>query len=225
MVGQGINHVKNNTILTNINVEFILIKSSKFTNFDSIENNISLAMAWIDEKHGYIDISGQWIIKPIFASHYDTGFENGVALVSPVNSSLYGMIDYNGKWILEPKYGWNTSGDVKTHKGHFTLMDKGRWGVVNSKGIWVIKPNYDFILGATANGYAVKLNNKEIFIDLKIKYKKETDKTNEIKKMNKNYTYGNSNLIISKKLGDLLIKTNNCEDFLKQVKKTFPNLK
>ncbi|MFZ3052382.1 MAG: WG repeat-containing protein [Sulfuricurvum sp.] len=179
--------------------------------FDTVDNNVSLAMAWIDEKHGYINQKGEWIIKPIFGSHYDTGFENEVAMVSPVNSSLYGLIDTKGKWILKPQYEWDTAGDIQIYKGHFTLMKNGKWGVINAQGKWIIEPKYEYILSAEKNGYIVERNNKKIFIPLKEKCELKTNKTEIVKN--------------NKVLSALLIKTDNCDEFLKQAKQKFHNLK
>jgi len=186
--------------------------------FDTVENNLSLAMAWIGEKHGYINQKGEWIIKPIFGSHYDTGFENGVAMVSPENSSLYGLIDSHGKWILAPKYDWDTSGDVKTHKGHFTLMENEKWGVIDTQGKWIVKPKYDYIIGAVSNAYIVELRKKKYVINLKDKFIEKVEESNEIKNVNGNYIYESLNLVINKKLGELLTKTNDCNEFIKQAK-------
>lgn len=179
--------------------------------FDSIDNNLSLAMAWIDEKHGYINQKGEWVIKPIFGSHYDTGFENGVAMVSPVNSSFYGLIDAKGNWILKPQYEWDTAGDIQTYKGHFTLIKNGKWGVVNTQGKWIVEPKYDYILSAEKNGYMVERNNKKIFIQLKENCELKTNKSEVVKN--------------TKALSVLLMKYDSCEEFLKQAKQKFPNLK
>lgn len=179
--------------------------------FDIVDNNLSLAMVWIDERHGYINQKGEWVIKPLFGSHYDTGFENGVAMVSPVNSSLYGLIDTKGKWILKPQYEWDTAGDIQTYKGHFTLMKNGKWGIMNALGKWIIEPKYDYILSAEKNGYMVERNNKKIFIQLKEKCELKTNEINAAKK--------------NKELSTLLINSDSCDEFLKRAKLKFPNLK
>jgi hypothetical protein len=49
---------------------------------------------------GYIDIHGEWVIKPAFHKCHD--FHNGLAVV--VVNDLYGIINDKGEYVIEPQY-------------------------------------------------------------------------------------------------------------------------
>ena len=57
-----------------------------------------------DELWGYINIRGEWIIKPQYESAFDYS-SGGYALAnSPSDGDSWGIIDRQGNWIVEPRY-------------------------------------------------------------------------------------------------------------------------
>src|SRR5262249_50615984 len=102
------------------------------------------------DKWGYIDKTGKFVIKPIFASAGP--FKKGLAAVSTAGSCTksYGFIDRDGRFVIEPRFFWafsfseglaaviengysnfSTSGDVCSSDGEWTFIDRsGKTSVV-----------------------------------------------------------------------------------------------
>ena len=70
---------------------------------DFAENGLALVQA-DDEKYGYIDEKGEYVIDPVY--HYAYGFaENGLARVGS-KSGKWGYIDKNGKYVIRPRFDY-----------------------------------------------------------------------------------------------------------------------
>ncbi len=88
------------------------------------------------EKFGYIDLSGRWVIQP----EYDAGFhygDNGLASVGK-NGSV-GFIDKKGNVAIPFKFEMA----FNFQSGIAAAQSGGKWGFINEDGEWVIKPRFD----------------------------------------------------------------------------------
>lgn len=91
-----------------------------------IENDIS--------KIGYLDIKGNWVIKPMECSSY-SGFFKGIAAFSKTfNEETYnenfGLIDKTGKFVLQPQFQ-----DFSFDKHYAYAKVDGLWGILNLDGL------------------------------------------------------------------------------------------
>ena len=128
-----------------------------FKSLGFFKNGIAWAKTF-DDKVGYINYSGEWIIKPIFDEAHDFDPESGLA-----------RIKINGKFAYTDKTGkllYVDTDDYDDFRNGLAKGEKnGKVGFFNSKGEWVIQTQFD---GARSfkNGYAaVKIGNKWGIID------------------------------------------------------------
>jgi hypothetical protein len=106
----------------------------------------------MDEKWGYIDESGTYVINPQFeiAENFS---ENGLALV--VMDEKWGYIDEKGNYVIELQFdeAWGFSDNglapVKTNK---------KYGVIDEDGEFVINPQFDGCKGVFDDGYFLFYN-------------------------------------------------------------------
>lgn len=123
------------------------------------------------KKHGFINESGEWIVKPIYdkTEKFRDGFakmkldkkeglidETGKVIIEPLfddidkfegniaivkNNKRYGFINREGKILLEPKYD-----KIQDFKGEYAIIvDNKKNGIVSIKGNVIIEPKYDEI--------------------------------------------------------------------------------
>jgi hypothetical protein len=78
--------------------------------------------------YGYIDQSGDWVIKPQF--EYAGGFsDNGLARVK-VNGK-WGYIDQAGDWVIKPQFDW---ADSFSDNGLASVEFNGKYGYIDQSG-------------------------------------------------------------------------------------------
>ncbi len=123
------------------------------------------------KKHGFVNASDEWIVKPIYdkTEKFRDGFakiildkkeglidETGKVIVEPQfddiekfegdlaivkNNKKYGFINKEGKLLLEPKFD-----KINDFKGEHTIVINNRKkGIVSNKGQVVIEPKFDEI--------------------------------------------------------------------------------
>jgi hypothetical protein len=100
-----------------------------------------------DEKWGYMNISGEIIVKPIFA--YAHPFNEGKAAVEPVplkrkhkrDEHFYGFVDKNGEMVIPPIY---QGADLKFSEDLCAVWNN-KFGYIDPAGELVIP--YEFNLG------------------------------------------------------------------------------
>jgi hypothetical protein len=98
-----------------------------------------------DEKWGYMNISGEIVVKPIFAYAYP--FYEGKAAVEPIplkrkrDEHFYGFINKNGEMIIPPIY---QGSDLKFSED-LCAVANNEFGYIDPKGELVIP--YQFYLG------------------------------------------------------------------------------
>lgn len=118
----------------------------------------------LDNKYGYIDFAGRFLISPIFNEGYE--FSNGYALVCEESErfhkiSNYGFIDTNGYTIIPCMLNYNHIFGLKgNHCVVFngSLNNKkvpliGKYGLVNKNGNEVVPCIYDEISPTTNDGF------------------------------------------------------------------------
>ena len=84
-------------------------------------------------KVGYLDIKGNWVIKPMECSAY-SGFINGVAAFSKTfdentYSDNFGLIDKTGKFVIEPQFE-----DFAYDDNYAYAKVNDLWGVLDISG-------------------------------------------------------------------------------------------
>ena len=120
-----------------------------------------------DSKSGYINESGNIVIKPKFTQA--RAFNDGRAIVnvSEGYDNRYGLIDRNGKFIVEPKYNdINSLGNGMFAVGKAIIEDKpyigSKYAIVNNNGSFLT----DFIYYGVSeykNGLASAYDDKNTF--------------------------------------------------------------
>nr|WP_279537986.1 WG repeat-containing protein [Paenibacillus turpanensis] len=152
-----------------------------------------LAPVGKDDRWGYIDTSGQFIIEPQY--DYAQLFSEGLASVE-VNGK-WGLIDKSGEIILEPKYDWifpfrdgralvhgerpgfiDTKGDLTIDFEALGILEYGQFseklasvrkdekvGFINNEGQFVIPPTYKLTYNFSEGFATVFIDGKCGYID------------------------------------------------------------
>ena len=93
-----------------------------------------------NNKTGYVDQKGSYVIPPVFDMGY--GFVDGVAAV--VVNNKVGFIDSTGSYIIEPRSEYN---DYFFYygfsEGLAPIRMNDKWGYINKMGDWAISPKFD----------------------------------------------------------------------------------
>ena len=109
-------------------------------------------------KWGYIDESGEYVIKPQFDSVGE--FSEGLAWVYESESELFGYIDESGTWVIYPQF--YDAGEFHEGLAAVTDMDsadeENRYGYINTSGEWYIYPKFSYASEFKGN-YAVVQQN------------------------------------------------------------------
>lgn len=116
----------------------------------------------IGESYGYIDISGNIVIKDQYTSalSFSEGFANVIV------NGKFGYIDKNGSIIIEPEFEY--AGPFV--EGLAAVKIDGKWGYINKKGNFVVEPKFDRAM-EFINGLAkVYIDRKFGYIDKEGKY-------------------------------------------------------
>lgn len=103
-----------------------------------------------NDKAGYIDINGNYVISPQF--NFARAFSEELAAVKDSETGLWGYIDLSGEYVISPKYFG--AGSFKDGYAVVSLDSHSEYGVINKQGNYVIEPIYD---GASyfKEGYAL----------------------------------------------------------------------
>ncbi len=85
-------------------------------------------------KVGYLDINGNWVIKPMECSAY-SGFINGVAAFSTkfdenTFSDTFGIIDKTGKFVIQPQFE-----DFSYDDNYAYAKVNDLWGILDISGL------------------------------------------------------------------------------------------
>ncbi len=91
------------------------------------------------KKWGYIDISGEYMIKPQF--RIARTFSEGLAAVAPAGRvlSLHGFIDKDGAYVVGPKYR-----DTRDfHEGKAAVQLGDDWAYIDREGTYFVPPSLE----------------------------------------------------------------------------------
>lgn len=162
-------------------------------------------------------------------------------------NGLIGFFGSNGKWLSEPKY---TNAFDVTDDGTIPVQYKKLWGAVDINGNWIIQAKYQFVAQFTHYGLNFNglnflgmqdSNNTWRLMDTKgniiYSYNSEGDYVTageyffmldlvdkKIHNKRKMYSIKN-NIVLIDTLADIVRTSKNCDQFFKQAKQKFPNLK
>jgi WG containing repeat len=89
-----------------------------------------------DDRWGYVDRSGKFMIKPQFS--IVAPFSEGLAWVGPKNKG-YGYIDKTGAWVVKPQFNHA----LEFSEGLAAVSVHGRWGYINATGNYAVAPQFD----------------------------------------------------------------------------------
>lgn len=120
-------------------------------------------------KWGFIDTSGQYVIKPQFDQVVP--FSEGFAVVSYANKSKTfhhksGYIDKAGKIVINPDYDVAQSfSEGLAAVGMEIREDVYQWGYIDKTGTMIIKPQFEWTYGFREGFAAVQVSDKWGFIN------------------------------------------------------------
>jgi len=118
---------------------------------DELRNLLKILIpAKMNDKWGFIDTSGTWIIRPVYDSCEP--FSEGMSLVSEDNK--LGFINSRGMLTILPEYE-----DAESFTNGFAIVYNGeKYGAINRFGDHIVKMEYDDI-GVFVDGYAYASKN------------------------------------------------------------------
>jgi hypothetical protein len=97
-----------------------------------------------DDRWGFMDRTGRWVIEPRFDAVFP--FRNGQAKAglsdepssAPLEADRWGLIDSSGRWLIEPNLEW--IGGYGGATSHASLH--GRRGTLDIDGKWRVPPRH-----------------------------------------------------------------------------------
>lgn len=116
-----------------------------------------LGFLGVRPKYGYADMSGQYIIQPVFDNAYD--FSEGLAGVRI--DGKYGYINKLGKMVIAPQFIWAGS----FSEGLAAVLFGDREGYIDKHGEMVIPPRFIWADQFSEGLAAVLVGNKWGYID------------------------------------------------------------
>jgi hypothetical protein len=115
--------------------------------------NEGLAATKKDGKYGYIDLKGNWVIKPQFDFTYK--FSDGLAMIRV--GKQYAWIDRTGKIVIEPRdYDAVAQG---FSEGRLAVKKDGKWGYIDKTGRTVAEPK--FVKASPFNGGVAQVETED----------------------------------------------------------------
>jgi hypothetical protein len=108
-----------------------------------------MAGAMLDEKWGYIDATGKYVIDPQF-DEVDSlnGFRYG--LTSVKLGEKWGFIDRAGRFVIAPRFDYSEFDLINGFRcGLIAVRIEGKWGYLDSTGSQFISPQFEDALAFT----------------------------------------------------------------------------
>ena len=104
------------------------------------------------KKHGFVNASDEWIVKPIYDK--TEKFRDGFAKI--ILDKKEGLIDETGKVIVEPQFD-----DIEKFEGEFAIVKNNKkQGFINKEGKLLIEPKFDKINNFKGE-HAIVVNNRK----------------------------------------------------------------
>lgn len=112
-----------------------------------------------EEKYGYRDQSGEWVVEPRF-DYADRFAANGLARVQ--SGKKWGYIKPDGAYAIEPRFDYAESfAENGTACVAVDCLTDGRgsriggkWGFITEDGAYLIEPCFDWAGGFEEDGFA-----------------------------------------------------------------------
>lgn len=121
------------------------------------------AVVVVGGKHGIIDRSGNWLIKPYVCAFVLPSYENYIAIFRSAANNSEGEFSYD-LWNKKPNANYIGCAEPTAPQHYFFKDGKGSYGVRNLETNKIlIKPQYDSIYGIHQSG-AVLVRTKNIGI-------------------------------------------------------------
>ena len=100
-----------------------------------------LAPVKLNERVGFIDHKGEFVIKPQFDLAFDFHDDLALVQVGGRQAGKWGFIQTNGKYAIIPKY----DSALGFYDGAAPVKYHGRWGMIDTAGNFIVSSNYDDI--------------------------------------------------------------------------------
>ena len=110
-----------------------IIIEAKFEQLGSYFEGLMCAKE-VNGKWGFIDMSGEMVIKPQFDISYSVYFSEGLAPMS--SNGKYGYIDHDGRFVIEPRFSYAAN----FKDGAAVVKDGGAYRIINKAGEYIIGP-------------------------------------------------------------------------------------
>lgn len=113
----------------------------------------------VNNKWGFIDVKGNYVIKPQFDMAFD--FNNEDSLADVYIGDKCGCIDKKGNMVIKPQYNW-----IGVFiDGIAPVKDGKDYGYIDKKGAIVIEPQFDRANKFSGGLASVNMNGKFGYID------------------------------------------------------------
>jgi hypothetical protein len=120
-----------------------------------------LAGVCIEQKCGFIDKAGEFVIEPKYRAN--RRFSEGLALAT-FDHNLVGFINKSGEMVIEPQFGF-LAPTVFREGLSAVAYPHGKYGYINTQGAIVIPMQYEMAQPFSEGLAAVRVNSKWGFID------------------------------------------------------------
>jgi len=120
---------------------------------ESLKDNKNLYALNKDNKYGFVNKNGEFVIEPQFDYAFDFS-EDGLARIK--KDGKYGFVNKNGEFIIEPQFDYA----LDFVNGFAVIVSNEKWGFINKAGEVVIEPQFDYALDFV-NGFAVIVSNEK----------------------------------------------------------------
>jgi hypothetical protein len=111
----------------------------------------------VDRKWGFIDLEGQWVVRPRYGEAKAFA-ANGLAAVLVAEIGRWGFINVRGDWEIAPAFEAAESFDERGQARAKAVG--GGWGFLGRSGEWAIQPRFEALQLFSANGLAGAANEK-----------------------------------------------------------------
>ena len=101
-------------------------------------NNTLLACAKLGDHYGYINVLGEWVIRPQYAGA--SAFNSNTGLARTHDGKKWGVIDKAGTWRIAPQF--DDISDFFSGGNVARAATGDKWGLIDNQGRWLIAPAF-----------------------------------------------------------------------------------
>jgi hypothetical protein len=95
----------------------------------------------VNEKEGYVDCLGHFVIAPQFAEANVFSESLAAAKIDDRWDGKWGVIDRSGQWVIQPQFDWV----MGFSEGLAVVEVEHKSGIIRKDGSWVLKPHYSYL--------------------------------------------------------------------------------